>query len=92
MVLLSAQSMDAAAIARVAFTSEDRVRDVMPTSMPTGSARSASNVEIARTPSNASWLNRIEAQLTALRYLALDGTDHAYDERLHQVVARANVG
>ena len=27
MVLLSAQGMDAAAIARVAFTSEDRVRD-----------------------------------------------------------------
>ena len=29
MVLLSAQGMDAAAIARVAFTSEDRVRDVI---------------------------------------------------------------
>jgi transposase len=29
MVLLSAQEMDAAAIARVAFTSEDRVRDVI---------------------------------------------------------------
>jgi transposase len=28
MVLLSAQGMDAAAIAKVAFTSEDRVRDV----------------------------------------------------------------
>jgi transposase len=29
MVLLSAQGMDAAAIARMAFTSEDRVRDVI---------------------------------------------------------------
>ena len=29
MVLLSAQGMDAAAIAKVAFTSEDRVRDVI---------------------------------------------------------------
>jgi hypothetical protein len=29
MVLLSAQGMDVAAIARVAFTSEDRVRDVI---------------------------------------------------------------
>jgi hypothetical protein len=29
MVLLSAQGMDAAAIAKVAFTSEDRVRDVV---------------------------------------------------------------
>src|ERR1700728_1813248 len=37
----------------------------------------ANNVEIAYTPSNASWLNRIEAQFTALRYFALDGTDHA---------------
>jgi transposase len=71
----------------------------------------ANNVEIAYTPSNCSWLNRIEAQFTALRYFALDGTDHpshreqasmirryiiwrnnhAYDERLRRVVARANV-
>lgn len=36
----------------------------------------ANNVEIAYTPTNSSWLNRIEAQLTALRYFALDGTDH----------------
>jgi transposase len=34
------------------------------------------NVEIAYTPTNSSWLNRIEAQFTALRYFALDGTDH----------------
>jgi len=27
-------------------------------------------------PTNASWLNRIEAQFTALRQFALDGTDH----------------
>jgi transposase len=72
---------------------------------------SASNVEIAYTPTNSSWLNRVEAQFTALRYFALDGTDHAthkeqastirryiiwrnnhaYDERLRQVVTRANV-
>ena len=37
----------------------------------------ANNVEIAYTPTNSSWLNRIEAQFTALRYFALDGTDHA---------------
>ena len=56
-------------------------------------------------------VNRIEAQFTALRYFALDGTDHAshkeqasmirryiiwrnnhaYDERLRQIVNRANV-
>jgi hypothetical protein len=62
-------------------------------------------------PDEFIWLNRIEAQFTALRYFALDGTDHAthkeqasmirryiiwrnnhaYDQRLRQVVARANV-
>ncbi|MFI7454153.1 hypothetical protein ACIBQX_42145 [Nonomuraea sp. NPDC049714] len=26
---------------------------------------------------NSFWLNRIEAQFTALRYFTLDGTDHA---------------
>jgi hypothetical protein len=33
--------------------------------------------ELAYVPTNASWMNRIEAQFTALRYFALDGTDHA---------------
>jgi transposase len=33
-------------------------------------------VEIACTPTNSSWLNRIEAQFTALRRSALDGTGH----------------
>ena len=76
-----------------------------------GQWAAASNTEIAYTPTNSSWLNRIEAQFTALRYFALDGTDHttheeqasmirryiiwrnnhAYDERLRQVLARANV-
>jgi hypothetical protein len=37
----------------------------------------AANIELAYTPTNASWLNRIEAQFTALRYFTLDGTDHA---------------
>lgn len=36
----------------------------------------ANNVELAYVPFYASWLNRIEAQFTALRYFALDGTDH----------------
>ncbi|WP_326752458.1 IS630 family transposase [Streptomyces hirsutus] len=36
----------------------------------------ANNVEIAYTPTNSSWLNRIEAQFTALCYFTLDGTDH----------------
>jgi hypothetical protein len=29
------------------------------------------------TPSNASWLNRIECEFTALRYFTLDGSDYA---------------
>jgi transposase len=41
-----------------------------------GDWAAANNVEIAYTPTNSSWLNRIEAQFTALRYFALDGTDH----------------
>jgi transposase len=36
----------------------------------------ANDVEFAYVPFYASWLNRIEAQFTALRYFALDGTDH----------------
>ena len=36
----------------------------------------ANNVELAYTPTSSSWLNRIEAQFTALRHFALDGTDH----------------
>jgi transposase len=35
----------------------------------------ANNVEIAHTPTNSSWLNRIEAHFTALRHFALDSTD-----------------
>ena len=71
----------------------------------------SSNVAIAYTPTNSSYLNRIEAQFTALRYFALDGTDHpshkeqgsmirryiiwrnkhVTDQRLREVVNRANV-
>jgi hypothetical protein len=32
---------------------------------------------VAGAPTNSSLLNQIEAQFTALRYFALDGTDHA---------------
>jgi transposase len=42
-----------------------------------GQWAAANNAEIAYTPTNSSWLNRIEAQFTALRSFALDGTDHA---------------
>jgi len=71
----------------------------------------ANNVELAYTPTYSSWLNRIEAQFQALRYFALDGTDHpshaeqasmirryiiwrnrhAHDQKLAELVKRANV-
>jgi hypothetical protein len=41
-----------------------------------GDWAAVNDVEIAYTPTNSSWLNRIEAQFTALRYFTLDGTDH----------------
>ena len=47
-----------------------------------GEWAAANNVELAYVPTYASWLNRIEAQFPALRYFALDGTDHrSHDEQ-----------
>jgi hypothetical protein len=34
------------------------------------------------------WLNRIEAQFTALRYFALDGTDHATHKEQASMIRR----
>ncbi|MEV1039932.1 IS630 family transposase [Streptomyces sp. NPDC050204] len=48
----------------------------------------ANNVEIAYTPTNSSWLNRIEAQFTALRYFALDGTDHGNHKEQGSMIRR----
>jgi transposase len=36
----------------------------------------ASGVELVFLPTYGSWLNRIEAEFAALRYFALNGTDH----------------
>jgi len=41
-----------------------------------GQWAAANNVELAYVPTKAFWLNRIEAQFTALRSFAVDGTDH----------------
>jgi transposase len=46
------------------------------------------NVELAYVPTNASWLNRIECQFTALRYFALDGTDHRSHEEQNSMIRR----
>lgn len=48
-----------------------------PANFLVGDWAAANNVEFAYTPTNSSWLDRIEAQFTALRNFALDGTDHA---------------
>ncbi|WP_326647301.1 IS630 family transposase [Streptomyces sp. NBC_01750] len=48
----------------------------------------ANNVEIAYTPTNSSWLNRIEAQFTALRYFTLDGTDHSSHKEQGSMIRR----
>ena len=53
-----------------------------------GAWAAASNVELAYTPTNSSWLNRIEAQFTALRYFALDGTDHASHQEQASMIRR----
>jgi transposase len=51
-----------------------------------GEWAAANNVELAYVPFYASWLNRIEAQFTALRYFALDGTDHpSHDEQARMI-------
>ena len=46
------------------------------------------NVELAYVPFYASWLNRIEAQFTALRYFALDGTDHGSHREQGRMIRR----
>jgi transposase len=53
-----------------------------------GAWATANNVEIAYTPTNSSWLNRVEAQFTALRYFALDGTGHASHKEQASMIRR----
>jgi transposase len=53
-----------------------------------GAWATANNAEIAYTPTNSSWLNRVEAQFTALRYFALDGTDHASHQEQASMIRR----
>ncbi len=48
----------------------------------------ANNVELAYVPYYASWLNRIEAQFTALRYFTLNGTDHTSHREQASMIRR----
>ena len=53
-----------------------------------GEWAAANNVELAYTPTYSSWLNRIEAQFQALRYFALDGTDHTSHREQASMIRR----
>jgi len=53
-----------------------------------GEWAAANNIEMAYVPFYASWLNRIEAQFTALRYFALEGTDHPSHHEQSRMIRR----
>jgi transposase len=53
-----------------------------------GEWAAANNVELAYVPTNASFLNRIECQFTALRYFTLDGTDHRSHGEQNSMIRR----
>jgi transposase len=57
-----------------------------------GDWAAANNVELAYVPFYGSWLNRIEAQFTALRYFALDGTDHLTHREQASMIRRYIIG
>jgi transposase len=53
-----------------------------------GNWAAGNNTEIAYLPTNSSWLNRIEAQFTALREFTLNGTDHATHREQNSMIRR----
>ncbi len=53
-----------------------------------GNWAAENNVELAYVPTNASWLNRIECQFTALRFFTLDGTDHGSHKEQNSMIRR----
>lgn len=53
-----------------------------------GDWAAANNVELAYVPFYSSWLNRIEPQFTALRYFALNGTDHPSHQAQGSMIRR----
>jgi transposase len=62
---------------RIAIVLDNFSPDLLTRTAPrVGELAAANNVELANLPLYGSWLNRIEAQFTALRYFTLDGTDH----------------
>jgi transposase len=82
---------------RTLYPPEVRVAIVMDNFSPHLSTRrdsrvgdwaAANNVELAYVPTNASWLNRIECHFTALRYFALNGTDHQTHDEQNSMIRR----
>jgi len=53
-----------------------------------GNWAAANNTEIACLPTDSSWMNRIEAQFTALREFTLNGTDHATHSEQASMIRR----
>lgn len=53
-----------------------------------GDWAAANNVELAYVPFYSSWMNRIESQFTALRYFALNGTDHPSHQQQARMIRR----
>jgi hypothetical protein len=45
-------------------------------------------IELVYTPSNASWLNWVESEFTALRYFTLDGSDYPSHTAQETAIAR----
>ena len=82
---------------RSLYPSEVRIAIVMDNFSPhlstkkdgrVGDWAAANNVELAYVPTNASFLNRIECHFTALRYFALNGTDHRNHEEQNSMIRR----
>ena len=53
-----------------------------------GQWAAANHVELAYVPTNASFFNRIECHFRALRYFALDGTDHRSHDEQNSMIRR----
>ena len=52
-----------------------------------GSWYAANDVELVFTPTNASWLNWIECEFTALRYFTLDSSDYPTHQAQQAAIA-----
>jgi hypothetical protein len=96
LVLLSAQGMDAAAIAKVAFTTEDRVRDVIGDFSAGGSGSlcpkyAGGRPRMRATCTRTAGVRHLLAACELGEASSAGISNHAYDERLRRVLNRANV-